>query len=157
MLWGLFTLAQTIRSESGVMTTVVAGSVFDNSSVPEERLLRHFKGQLTILSVSVLFILLAADLSIASVFALGWGSLWTVLVLMFVVRPINILLCTWNSDLNWRQKLFLSWVAPRGIVSNASFARVLTIYAGGLRSANIYTGMTNEAVRSHRREHEQRA
>jgi NhaP-type Na+/H+ or K+/H+ antiporter len=126
VLWSLFTLAQMIRSESGVMTTVVAGAVFANSSVPEERLLRSFKGQLTILSVSVLFILLAADLSIASVFALGWGSLFTVLVLMFVVRPINILLCTWNSDLNWRQKLFLSWVAPRGIVS-ASVASLFAI------------------------------
>ncbi|RCJ35386.1 sodium:proton antiporter [Nostoc minutum NIES-26] len=126
ILWGLFCWAQTIRSESGVMTTVVAGAVFANSSVPEERLLRSFKGQLTILSVSVLFILLAADLSIASVFALGWGSLFTVLVLMFVVRPINILLCTWNSDLNWRQKLFLSWVAPRGIVS-ASVASLFAI------------------------------
>ncbi len=126
VLWGLFTLAQMIRSESGVMTTVVAGVVFANSSVPEERLLRSFKGQLTILSVSVLFILLAADLSIASVFALGWGSLFTVLVLMFVVRPINILFCTWNSDLNWRQKLFLSWVAPRGIVS-ASVASLFAI------------------------------
>ncbi|MCC5638166.1 cation:proton antiporter [Nostoc sp. CHAB 5844] len=126
ILWGLFSLAQTIRSESGVMTTVVAGAVFANSSVPEERLLRSFKGQLTILSVSVLFILLAADLSIASVFALGWGSVLTVLVLMFVVRPINILACTWNSNLNWRQKLFLSWVAPRGIVS-ASVASLFAI------------------------------
>ncbi|WP_017652615.1 cation:proton antiporter [Fortiea contorta] len=126
VLWSLFILAQTIRSESGVMTTVIAGAVFANSSVPEERLLRSFKGQLTILSVSVLFILLAADLSIASVFALGWGSLFTVLVLMFVVRPINILFCTWNSDLNWRQKLFLSWVAPRGIVS-ASVASLFAI------------------------------
>jgi len=126
VLWSLFTLAQTIRSESGVMTTVVAGLVFANSSVPEERMLRRFKGQLTILSISVLFILLAADLSLASVFALGWGSLFTVLVLMFVVRPINILLCTWNSKLNWRQKLFLSWVAPRGIVS-ASVASLFAI------------------------------
>ncbi|MGB6296953.1 MAG: cation:proton antiporter [Rivularia sp. (in: cyanobacteria)] len=125
-VWGLFTLAQMIRSESGLMTTVVAGAVFANSSVPEERLLRHFKGQLTILCISVLFVLLAADLSIASVFALGWGSLFTVLALMFVVRPINILLCTWNSDLNWRQKIFLSWVAPRGIVS-ASVASLFGI------------------------------
>ncbi|MEM7725550.1 MAG: cation:proton antiporter [Cyanobacteria bacterium P01_A01_bin.45] len=125
-IWGLFALSQNIRSESGLMTTVVAGIVFANSSVPDERLLRHFKGQLTILSISVLFILLAADLSIESVFALGWGSLFTVLALMFIVRPINILLCTWNSTLNWRQKLFLSWVAPRGIVS-ASVASLFGI------------------------------
>ncbi len=125
-LWGLFALSQMIRSESGLMATVVAGVVFGAASVPEERLLRHFKGQLTIFSVSVLFILLAADLSIASLLALGWGSLFTVLALMFIVRPINILLCTWNSDLNWRQKAFLSWVAPRGIVS-ASVASLFAI------------------------------
>ncbi|WP_071188738.1 cation:proton antiporter [Trichormus sp. NMC-1] len=142
VLWGLFTLAQTIRSESGIMTTVVAGVVFANSSVPEERLLRSFKNQLTILSVSVLFILLAADLSIASVLALGWGSLFTVLVLMFVVRPINILLCTWNSDLNWRQKLFLSWVAPRGIVS----ASVASLFAISLTQRGINGGDAIKAL-----------
>ncbi len=125
-LWGLFALSQNIRSESGLMTTVVAGIVFANSSVPEERQLRQFKGQLTILSVSVLFILLAADLSIDSLLALGWGSLFSVLALMFIVRPINILLCTWNSNFNWRQKLFLSWIAPRGIVS-ASVASLFAI------------------------------
>ncbi|WP_009632644.1 cation:proton antiporter [Synechocystis sp. PCC 7509] len=125
-LWGLFALAQLIRSESGLMATVVAGVVLGSSSIPEERLLRRFKGQLTILGVSVLFILLAADLSIASIFALGWGSLFTVLVLMFVVRPINIAACTWNSGLNLQQKLFLCWVAPRGIVS-ASVASLFSI------------------------------
>ncbi len=142
ILWVLFTLAQIIRSESGIMTTVVAGAVFANSSVPEERLLRSFKNQLTILSVSVLFILLAADLSIASVLALGWGSLFTVLVLMFVVRPINIIFCTWNSDLNWRQKLFLSWVAPRGIVS----ASVASLFAILLTQRGINGGDSIKAL-----------
>ncbi|MGF1535879.1 MAG: cation:proton antiporter [Elainellaceae cyanobacterium] len=125
-VWGLFGLAQTIRSESGLMTTVIAGIVLRASSLPEERLLRRFKGQLTVLAVSVLFILLSADLSIASLFALGGGALSTVVTLMLVVRPINIWACTWNSDLNWRQKLFLAWVAPKGIVS-ASVASLFAI------------------------------
>ncbi|MEC4983301.1 MAG: cation:proton antiporter [Oscillatoria sp. PMC 1068.18] len=125
-VWGLFGLAQTVRSESGLMATVVAGIVLRASSIPEERLLRRFKGQLTVLGVSVLFILLAADLSIASIFALGWGSVLTVLVLMLVVRPLSITLCTWKSGLNWRQKLFLGWVGPRGIVS-ASVASLFAI------------------------------
>lgn len=125
-MWGLFALAQMIRSESGLMATVVAGIVLRGSALPEERLLRRFKGQLTVLGVSVLFILLSADLSIASVFALGWGSLFTVFVLMFAVRPISIAVCTWNSGLNWRQKSFLAWVAPRGIVS-ASVASLFAI------------------------------
>ncbi|MFQ4139102.1 cation:proton antiporter [Nodosilinea sp. PGN35] len=125
-LWGLFGLAQSIRSEAGLMATVVAGMMVRWLSVPDERLLRRFKGQLTVLAVSVLFILLAADLSIASVFALGQGAVLTVLVLMVVVRPVNIWLCTRSSDMNWRQKLFLGWVAPRGIVS-ASVASLFAI------------------------------
>jgi NhaP-type Na+/H+ or K+/H+ antiporter len=125
-LWGFFGLAEEIRSESGLMATVVSGIVLKAAAVPEERLLRRFKGQLTVLAISVLFVLLAADLSLASVVALGWGSLFTVLALMWVVRPINVWLCTWNSGLNWRQKLFVCWVAPRGIVS-ASIASLFAI------------------------------
>lgn len=141
-VWGLFGLAQLIRSESGLMAMVVAGMVVGAASLPEERLLRRFKGQLTILAVSVLFVLLAADLSIASLFALGWGALFTVLVLMFVVRPLNIWLCTWNSDMNWRQKLFLCWVAPRGIVS----ASVASLFAILLTQRGINGGDSIKAL-----------
>jgi NhaP-type Na+/H+ or K+/H+ antiporter len=125
-LWGLFGLAQTLQNESGLMTAVTAGIMLRVASVPEERLLRRFKNQLSILAISVLFILLSADLSVASVFALGPGGLLTVITLMLVVRPINIFVSTWNSDLNWRQKAFLSWVAPRGIVA-ASVASLFSI------------------------------
>lgn len=141
-MWGLFGLAQMIRSESGLMATVIAGIVLGASALPEERLLRRFKGQLTIFCVSVLFILLSADLSIASIFALGWGSLYTVFVLMFVVRPISIGLCTWNSGLNWRQKLFLSWVAPKGIVS----ASVASLFAILLTQRGINGGDSIKAL-----------
>ncbi len=141
-LWGLFGLAQSIRSEAGLMATVVAGMMVRWLSVPDERLLRRFKGQLTVLAVSVLFILLAADLSIASVFALGRGAVLTVLVLMVVVRPVNIWLCTRSSDLNWRQKLFLGWVAPRGIVS----ASVASLFAILLTERGISGGEAIKAL-----------
>ena len=125
-VWGLFGLSQSLRSESGLMATVIAGIVLKASALPEERLLKRFKGQLTVLCVSVLFVLLAADLSIDSVFALGWGSVLAVAVLMLVVRPISVAFCTWNSGMNWRQKTFLAWVAPKGIVS-ASVASLFAI------------------------------
>lgn len=141
-VWGLFGLAQMIRDESGLMATVVAGIVLRASALPEERLLRRFKGQLTILCVSVLFILLSADLSIASVFALGWGSVIAVLVLMLVVRPLSVGLCTLSSSLNWRQKLFVAWVAPKGIVS----ASVASLFAILLTSAGINGGDSIKAL-----------
>ena len=141
-VWGLFGLSQSVQSESGLMTMVMAGMVLRASSVPEERMLRRFKSQLTILSVSVLFILLSADLSIASIVALGKGALVTVALLMFVVRPINIWVCTWNSDLHWRQKLFLAWVAPKGIVS----ASVASLFAILLTDRGISGGEAIKAL-----------
>ncbi|MDJ0598454.1 MAG: cation:proton antiporter [Crocosphaera sp.] len=141
-VWGLFGLAQLSRSESGLMATVVAGIVLRASSIPDERLLRRFKGQLTVLCVSVLFILLAADLSIDSIFALGWGSVLTVLALMWVVRPISVAFCTINSDLNWRQKFFLGWIAPRGIVS----ASVASLFAILLTQKGINGGDSIKAL-----------
>ncbi len=139
---GLFGCSQSLISESGLMAVVVAGLVLRASEVPTERLLRRFKSQLTVFAVSVLFILLAADLSIASVVALGWGGLFTVLFLMLVVRPLNIALCTWNSDLNIRQKLFLSWVAPRGIVA----ASVASLFAIVLADHGINGGEAIKAL-----------
>ena len=141
-VWGLFGLSQFSRSESGLMAVVMAGIVLKAAAVPDERLLRRFKGQLTTLCVSVLFILLAADLSIASVIALGWGSVLTVLVLMLVVRPLSVALCTLKSDLNWRHKLFIAWVAPRGIVS----ASVASLFAILLTRAGINGGEAIKAL-----------
>ncbi|MEL6855050.1 MAG: cation:proton antiporter [Cyanobacteria bacterium J06606_4] len=141
-IWGLYGLAQSVRGESGLMAAVAAGIVVRAISIPEERLLRRFKGQLTIFSVSVLFILLAADLSIASMFELGPGSILTVLVLMFVVRPLNVIACTLNSDLNWRQKAFMSWISPRGIVS----ASVASLFAILLTERGINGGDSIKAL-----------
>lgn len=89
-----------------------------------------------------MFILLAADLSIASIFALGWGGVLTVLILIFVVRPINILVSTWNSGLNWRQKVFLAWVSPRGIVA----ASVASLFSIALTNQGINGGDSIKAL-----------
>jgi NhaP-type Na+/H+ or K+/H+ antiporter len=141
-VWGLFGISQMIRGESGLMAVVVAGVVVRSLSVPEERMIRRFKGQLTMLGVSVLFILLAADLSLASILALGWGSVLTVLSLMFLVRPLSVWVCTLGSGLNWRQKLFISWVGPKGIVS----ASVASLFAILLTQRGITGGDSLKAI-----------
>ncbi|MEA5485782.1 MULTISPECIES: cation:proton antiporter [Pseudanabaena] len=123
---GLFGIAQEIQSESGLTAVVLMGIVLRASDIPNSRALLKFKSQLVALMVSVLFILLSANLSIPSIFALGWGGVQTVLFLMFIVRPINVIVSTWNSSFTWRQKAFLSWCAPRGIVA-ASVASLFSI------------------------------
>ncbi|WP_422394266.1 cation:proton antiporter [Nostoc flagelliforme] len=141
-VWGLFSLAQALRGESGLVVAVVMGIVLRASNLPSELLLRGFNEQLSILANSVLFILLAADLSIASIFALGWGSVLAVLVLMLIIRPINILISTWSQDLNWQQQLFLSWVAPRGIVA----ASLASLFAVSLTKQGINGGDSIKAL-----------
>ena len=122
----LYGLAQEIQSESGLTAVVLMGIVLRASDIPDRRALLKFKSQLVALMVSVLFILLSANLSIPSIFALGWGGVQTVLFLMFIVRPLNVIVSTWNSSFTWRQKVFMSWCAPRGIVA-ASVASLFSI------------------------------
>jgi NhaP-type Na+/H+ or K+/H+ antiporter len=141
-VWGLFSLAQVLRSESGLVVAVVMGIVLKASNLPSQPLMRRFNEQLSILANSVLFILLAADLSLASVFALGWRSVLTVLVLMVIVRPIDILISTWNQGLKWQQQLFLSWVAPRGIVA----ASLASLFAVSLTKQGINGGDSIKAL-----------
>ncbi len=125
-VWGVFGGAEAIVSESGLMATVAMGIYLNSSALPDNRILKRFKGKLTLLCVSVLFILLAAELSLGSFGALGWGSVLTVLVLMLLIRPLSVGLCTINSTFTWQQKLFVAWIAPRGIVS-ASVASLFSL------------------------------
>ncbi|MEN9223904.1 MAG: sodium:proton antiporter [Thermostichus sp. HHBFW_bins_43] len=123
---GVFVLAQSLRSEAGLMAVVLAGLVVRQKAAIAERSVRQFHGQLVVVAISVLFILLTSTLSIKAVFALGWGSVATVVCLMLLIRPLSVWLCTLSSDLNWRQKLFVAWLAPRGIVA-ASVASLFAI------------------------------
>jgi NhaP-type Na+/H+ or K+/H+ antiporter len=139
---GFFAIAQSIQTESGLMTAVLMGIVLRAESIPDERLLLKFNGQLTILIVSVVFVLLAANLSISSILVLGWGGVLTVLAIMLIVRPLNILVSTWDSGLNWRQKLFLAWCAPRGIVA----ASVASLFATILTEKGVNGGAAIKAL-----------
>jgi hypothetical protein len=69
--------------------------------------------------IGMLFVLLAADVRLAEVWALGWPGVFTVASLVLVVRPANVLIGTWGTDLDLRQKLFIGWMGPRGIIAAA--------------------------------------
>jgi hypothetical protein len=124
------------------MAAVSAGVVLRSLELPDQRLLLSFYNQLTTLIVSALFVLLSANLSIPSVFALGWGGVLTVVVLMVVVRPLSVLVCTWQSGFSWRQKAFLAWCAPRGIIA----ASVASLFAILLTERGITGGEAIKAL-----------
>lgn len=119
----LFAAAEALASESGLAAVVIAGMAVRRESIPRENQLRRFKGELSVLFISMLFIMLSAHLPLATLAAVGWSGVLTVVVLMLVVRTVSVLVCTWGRDIRWRERLFLMWVSPRGVVaiSIASF------------------------------------
>ena len=112
-----FGLAEYFASESGLLTTTVAGFLLAASGLPEVKLLRHFKESLADILIGTLFILLAARLSFEQFAGYGLPLVAVVAGVMFIVRPLNIFGSTLGEKLSWREKGFLSWVAPRGIVA----------------------------------------
>ncbi len=136
MTLAIYQLSNALTPESGIMAAIIAGAVVGNARARRDREIREFKEQLTTLLIGMLFVLLAADVRVAEVRALGWPGLAVVLSLMFVVRPVNILACTVRSGLNWREKAFLSWVAPRGIVA----AAVASLFAERLDHSGDHLG-----------------
>lgn len=127
----LFAISESLAGESGLAAVVIAGMTVRRESIPRENQLRRFKGELSILFISILFILLSAHLRLETITAVGWGGVWTVLILMWVVRPLNVLASTVSTDLTWRERLFIMWISPRGVVaiSISSFIAIL-IQAG---------------------------
>ncbi|MFQ5876672.1 MAG: cation:proton antiporter [Acidobacteriota bacterium] len=131
-----FQVSNAVLPETGIVTVAVAGMVVGNVRTRALDDLREFKEQLTVLLIGMLFVLLAADVRIEEVVSLGWPGVTTVLALMFVVRPLNILIGTLGSDLKLREKAFLSWIAPRGIVA----AAVASLFAQALSREGIPLG-----------------
>jgi NhaP-type Na+/H+ or K+/H+ antiporter len=123
----LFHGADHVISQSGVLAVTIAGVVVGNMKTPVDRDLREFKDQLTILLVGMLFILLAADVRLEQIQALGSGGWMLLAGLILVIRPLNVWVSTLGSKLSWQERVFIGWVAPRGIVAAAIASITATI------------------------------
>lgn len=115
----LFQFSDAVLEESGIVAVTVAGLVVGNIKSRALAVLMEFKEQLTTLLIGMLFVVLAADVRLAQLGELGWRGAAVVGLLMVIVRPAGVLLSTAGSTLTGKQKLFLSWMAPRGIVAAA--------------------------------------
>jgi hypothetical protein len=83
------------------------------------RQILHFKENLSVLLISGLFIVLAARLDLSALLGLGPAALLVLALIQFVARPLNVLVSSAGSSLNWRERALLAWIAPRGIVAAA--------------------------------------
>lgn len=119
LVFALFQISNALSHESGIVAVTIAGMVVGNRKTIIRRELMEFKEQMTVMLIGMLFVLLAADVRVGDVLALGKGGLYTVVALVFFIRPLNIVFGTMNSDLSFKQKMLLAWLAPRGIVAAA--------------------------------------
>ncbi len=115
---GAFMLSDLLVPESGLLTAVVMGATLGNLDVPYFREILDFKESLTILLISLLFILLSANMSVEQLLLVSRPeSLLLLLVIIVLARPASVFLSLRQSKLTWRDKAFISWVGPRGIVA----------------------------------------
>jgi len=143
LVLGTFTLANHLAEESGLLAVTVMGMMLANmKDVPVEEIL-DFKEKLSILLISLLFILLAARLDLTPILALGGNALALLGVVMLIARPITVAVSTLRSRLSWRERTLLAGVAPRGIVAAAVSALfALRLDAQGVAGAELLVPLT---------------
>ncbi|MBN1404815.1 MAG: cation:proton antiporter [Opitutales bacterium] len=122
----IYALAEHTIAESGLLSSTLAGLVVGAHQPKSLKVIREFKGILTDLLIGMLFILLAARLEIAQFIEFGKHGAWLIAAFLLVVRPLVIAACTHKAGFSVRDRIFLSWVAPRGVVA-ASMASLFSI------------------------------
>ena len=114
----VFVLSEMFAHESGLLAVVVMGMVLGNGKLSNLKELLYFKESLSVLLISILFILLAANINMEDLMLLyTWKTAALFAVVVFVIRPLAVFASTRKSKLKLNEKLFISWVGPRGIVA----------------------------------------
>lgn len=114
-----FVLADIVQHETGLVTVTVMGVVMANRPIYSLGVLRRFKEDLGVILVSGVFILLAASLEWETMRTFEARFLVFLLLLLFLVRPLTVLVSLLFSKVPWNERLFIAWIAPRGIVAVA--------------------------------------
>jgi len=133
LLMVAFAASEAQAPQSGILAAVVMGLTVSASEVPDLVSLKAFKGQLTTLLISVLFVLLAGQLDLGEVAALGWRGPAVAAGLILLARPVTAAVSAWGGGIGWRERVALALTAPRGIVA----AAVASLSARQLAGAGI--------------------
>lgn len=127
-----FVLSNVFQPESGLFAVTLMGLALDNQRVSIQHIVA-FKENLRVMIISSLFILLAARIPLSDFGQFNLNSLLFLGVLVFIARPLSVFVSTLRSNLTWRDRLFITWLAPRGIVA----AAISSIFAFRLAEIGI--------------------
>ena len=133
VLFLLYGFCEWLLPESGLPASVAAGFVVGQRPSTQANELDELIRELAQLAITMLFPLLAADVSWAELSPLGWGGITCVLSMMLIARPAAVSLATIGLPLNFKQRIFLGWLAPRGIVT----AAVASLFSIRLEQAGV--------------------
>ena len=137
-----FVVSNIIEHEAGLVAVTVMGIALANMNVQSMRSIHPFKETIAILLVSGIFILLSASLKWADLAYLNWRFALFLMALLFVVRPVTVLLALLGSSIPWNERLFIAWIAPRGIVLVAiSGLFALRLTDLGYADGNVLIGL----------------
>ncbi|MFT8715487.1 cation:proton antiporter [Gluconobacter potus] len=134
----IFSLCNLEMGGAGLMAVTIFGMALANLQIPGVTELRRMKESLVVLVVSVLFIMLTADLHRDVLARLSIPIFALTVVVLFVVRPLGIFLSTLGTSMPWKEKLFVGWIAPRGIVAAAVAGEAgISLKEAGYQSADL--------------------
>ena len=122
-----FAGADSLQPESGLLSVTVMGIFLANVKTPNIDKILDFKESLTVILISVLFIILASNLKFEQLLSIEKNSLYVFLIVVFLLRPLVVWLSALGSNLNWREKAFIAWIGPKGIVA-AAVASLFSLY-----------------------------
>ena len=115
----VFASANAIEHESGLLAVTVMGIMLANMRDVHMEDVLDFKEHLTLVLVSLLFIMLAARMNLDLLKQIGWSAVGLLLIAQFLVRPLSVALSSLGTAISLKEAALLSWVAPRGIVAAA--------------------------------------
>lgn len=125
-----FTISDVFQSESGLLAVTLMGIILANKKIRYIEEILSFKADVVTILVSILFIILSSRIDLVDIRSLGWGGLGVLLIIILVVRPIGVFISA-GRQLSLNEKLFVSWIGPRGIVA-AGVASVFSLRLEGL-------------------------
>lgn len=139
---GVFVIANMLEHEAGLFAVTAMGIALANMRVESLRSLHPTKETIAILMTSGIFVLLAASLKWTDLAYLNWRFGLFLLALLFIVRPVTVLLTLLGSSIPWNERLFIAWIAPRGIVMVAiSGLFALRLSELGYADGNVLIGL----------------
>jgi len=138
MVLATYVVSEMIGNESGILAVALFGIIMGTMEVPHKQAIKEFKADLVVIMLTLIFILLAAMLKFEDIARIGVSGVAVVFLLIALIRPLAVFISTAGARFNINEKLFISFIGPRGVVP----ASIATYFAIKLDGLNIVGGQT---------------